>query len=310
MDIEQLNIDHGIQGHVKFIEGAGGLPFIMIDNAKAGAVISIYGGQVLSFQPANEHNLMFLSEAAYYEPGKGIKGGTAICWPWFGPDPEQQGRAVHGFVRNRFWKVLRTEMILNGDSKVTLGLTETPETRAIWPHAFDLSLEITVGHSLNLELITRNTDTQPFSITQALHTYFRIGHIDEISISGLEGTEYLDKVDNYAQKVETGAITIDAEVDRIYQGVQGELVIDDMGFDRRIRITSGGSKTAVVWNPWAKIAAEMGDLKNDDYQRFVCVETANAGSEVVEIQPDGECQLIANYRIERNQPELRLKPAA
>src|SRR5688500_2636733 len=198
---------------------------------------------------------MFLSEAAYYEAGKGIKGGTPICWPWFGPDPEQQGRPVHGFVRNRFWNVLRTEMTSNSDSKVTLGLTDTPETRAMWPHAFDLSLEITVGDALNLELITHNTDTQHFSITQALHTYFRIGHIDEVTIMGLEGIEYLDKVENYAQKVQAGAITIDGEVDHIYQRVQGELVINDRGFDRRIRISGSGSKTAVVWNPWAKIAA-------------------------------------------------------
>ena len=88
MNIEELNKNHGIDGQVKFMEGAGGFPFIMIDNAKAGAVISIYGGQVLSFQPANEQNLMFLSEVAYYEAGKGIKGGAPICWPWFGPHPD------------------------------------------------------------------------------------------------------------------------------------------------------------------------------------------------------------------------------
>lgn len=305
MNIEQLNADHGIAEQLKFIEGAGGFPFIKIDNAKASALISVYAGQVLSFQPANErHNLMFVSEAAYYQAGKGIKGGTPICWPWFGPDPEQLGRPSHGFVRTRFWDVVRTEMTGDGDSKVTLGLTDTPETRAIWPHGFNLSIEITVGESLKLELITRNTTAQTFHITQALHTYFKVGHIDQIGISGLEGTEYIDKADNGLLKLQTGTIMIGTEVDRIYRDVEGELVIDDVMLGRRIRITSKGSKTAVVWNPWAKISAEMGDLKDDDYKHFVCVETANAGSDIVKLGPYDECRLGANYHVERTLPEV------
>jgi glucose-6-phosphate 1-epimerase len=300
MNIERLNNDHGIVDHIKFIEGAGGFPYIRVDNAKASAIISIYAGQVLSFQPANEpHNLMFLSERAYYQAGKSIKGGSPICWPWFGPDPEGKGRPAHGFVRNRFWEVIRTEATANGEGKVTLGLKDSAETRAIWPHSFGLSLEITVGDSLNLELITRSTDGDAFPITQALHTYFKVGHINEVVISGLAGAEYIDKTDHGMLKFQSEPITIDREVDRIFRNVPGELVIDDAAFDRRIRINSEGSKTAVVWNPWAKISAEMGDLKDDDYERFVCVETANADRDVAQVGPDSEARLVANYRIER-----------
>jgi glucose-6-phosphate 1-epimerase len=309
MNIEQLNTDHG-NDHVKFVEGAGGFPFIKIDNGKASAIISVYAGQVLSFQPANEpHNLMFLSEAAYYQPGKAIKGGAPICWPWFGPDPERLGRPAHGFVRNRFWNVIRTEIKTGGDTKITLGLTDTPETQTIWPHSFALTLEITIGDSLNLELITRNTGKEGFSITQAFHTYFKIGHIGQVVVLGLEDAHYIDKVDSGTRKLQKGAITINAEVDRIYQDVPNELVIDDIALHRRIRIASKGSKTAIVWNPWAKISAEMGDLKDKDYERLLCVETANADSDVVEVGTDSECRLVANYRIERYLPDVleRLK---
>lgn len=301
MNIEQLNKNYGITDYIKFIEGTGGFPYIVVDNAKASAVISIYAGQVLAYQPANEpHNLMFISERAYYQPGKSIKGGTPICWPWFGPDPERKGRPIHGFVRNRFWEVIRTEVTAGGEGKVTLGLRDSDETRAIWPHSFDLSLEITVGASLNLELITRNTNSETFPITQALHTYFKVGHISQVVISGLAGTEYVDKTDHGIVKFQTGPITIDREVDRIFRNVPGELVIDDTAFDRRIRINSKGSKTAVVWNPWVKIAAEMADLKDDDYECFVCVETTNADLDVVQVAPGSEARLVANYRIERD----------
>jgi glucose-6-phosphate 1-epimerase len=304
MNIEQLNTVHGITGQLTFVEGGGGFPFIQIDNAKASAVISVYAGQVLSFQPANEpHNLLFLSEAAYYQAGKAIKGGVPICWPWFGPDPERLGRPAHGFVRNRFWNVIQTE-VKTGDIKVTLGLTDTPETRAIWPHSFALALEITVGDSLNLELVTRNTGKEGFSITQAFHTYFKVGHIGEVVVLGLENANYIDKVDNGAHKRQKGAVTINAEVDRIYRDAPNELVIDDTALDRRIRVASQGSKTAVVWNPWEKISAEMGDLKDDDYEYLLCVETANADTDVVEVGPNSESRLMANYRIERYLPDV------
>lgn len=309
MNIEQLNNDHGIRDQLKFIEGGGGLPFIQVDNAKASAVISVYAGQVLSFQPANEpHNLMFLSEAAYYQAGKAIKGGVPVCWPWFGPDPEQRGRPAHGFVRNRLWNVMQTE-VKAGDTRITLGLADSPETQAIWPHSFALALEITIGDSLNLELVTRNTGNERFSITQAFHTYFRVGEIGKVVVLGLEDTNYIDKTDSGVQKRQKGAITINAEVDRIYRNAPNELIIDDTALVRRIRIASQGSKTAVVWNPWAKISAEMGDLKDDDYEHLLCVETANADQDVVEVGPGSESRLMANYRIERYLPDVleRLK---
>jgi glucose-6-phosphate 1-epimerase len=247
---------------------------------------------------------MFLSEAAYYQAGKGIKGGVPICWPWFGPDPERQGRPTHGFVRTRFWNVSKTGINAAGDCEVTLGLSDSPETRSIWPHLFQLSLQITVGESLTLELVTGNKTAQPISITQALHTYFKVGDIGQVAIAGLEGAEYVDKTQNGIVKVQTGEVTIDQEVDRIYRNVPHELVIEDAALDRRIRVLSEGSKTAVVWNPWAKISAEMGDLKDDDYNRFVCVETANADLDVIEVPPNGEYRLAANYRIERDLAEV------
>ena len=195
MNIEQLNTTHGIADQLKFVEGKGGLPFIEISNAKASALISVYAGQVLSFQPVNEpDDLLFLSEKAYYQAGKAIKGGAPVCWPWFGADPQGLGRPAHGFVRNRLWNVVGSEATAAGDTKVTLGLMDTAETRTIWPHSFSLTLEITVGDSLNLELITRNTGTQAFCITQAFHTYFKVGDISQASVLGLEGTDYIDKV--------------------------------------------------------------------------------------------------------------------
>lgn len=301
MSIEQLNSDYGITGQLKFVEGKGGFPFIEIENTMAKALISVYGGHVLSFQPVNEpEDLIFTSEKAYYQEGKAIRGGIPLCWPWFGADPEDLGRSSHGFARNRFWTVLGTEVTPEKATKVKLGLVDTTETRKIWSQAFNLTMEISVGDTLTLELITRNTGERAFSITQAFHTYLKIGDINQVKVLGLEGTKYLDKVDNYQEKSQQGVVTIAEEVDRIYTNVPKELVIDDASLGRRLGITSDGNKTAVVWNPGAKISAKMADLADEDYIRFICVETVNAAKDIVEILPNSEYRLLVNYKIERN----------
>jgi glucose-6-phosphate 1-epimerase len=300
MSIEQLNTQYGLAGQLKFVEGKGGFPFIEISNQSAKALISVYSGQVLSFQPlAEPEDVLFLSNQAYYQDGKAIKGGIPICWPWFGPDPEGLGRPSHGFVRNRLWSVVSTEATSETETKVTLGLANTAETQTIWPQSFELAIEISISNTLSVALVTRNLGDRAFSITQALHTYFKVGDISQVRVLGLENTQYLDKVESSIQKTQPGAVAIAQEVDRVYTDVRGELAIVDAALGRQIRITSSGSKTAIVWNPWAKICSEMADLGDEDYKSFVCVETANAANEVVEVAPHSEYRLVANYTVER-----------
>ena len=301
MTITELNKTHAIPGQLEFIQGEGDFPLASIDNGKARALVSVYAGQVLSFQPADHaHDLLFVSDAAYYQQGKAIKGGIPVCWPWFGADPEDCGRPAHGFVRNRPWTVRATEMLADGDIRIILGMVESAETRDIWPGVFDLSLQVTVGNELRVELLTRNTGDQPFTISQALHSYFNVGAIGQVQVLGLEDTDYLDKAGDGSRITQTGTVRFDQEVDRIYLDARPGLVIDDAVLGRRISISSTGSRTAVVWNPWAELSAKMGDLRDDDYQRFVCVETANAAADTIEIKAGGEYLLGAVYRLENN----------
>jgi glucose-6-phosphate 1-epimerase len=300
MNPDQLNATHGIAGNLRFITGKGGFTLIEIDNGMARALISPYAGQVLSYRRAGEpEDLLFLSEQAYYQAGKAIKGGIPICWPWFGADPEGKGRPAHGFVRNRDWEVLGTAMQEDHTTSVRLGITPDEEIRALWPHPFALTLEISVGRTLELALCSFNPDTLPLTITQGLHSYFRVGDVARVRVLGLEGRPYIDKLDGGATKTQEGPVTIAGEVDRIYTGVSRELVIDDPVLERRIRIASEGSASAVVWNPWAATAAAMADLGDEDYHGMLCVETTNAGPDTVKIIPGENYRLVARYSIER-----------
>ncbi|PZO19055.1 MAG: D-hexose-6-phosphate mutarotase [Leptolyngbya foveolarum] len=301
MTVEQLNQKFAIPGKVKVVEGKGGFPIVEVTNEKAVAKISVYSGQVISFKPAGEpEDLLFLSDKAYYQTGKAIKGGIPICWPWFGPDPEGKGRASHGFVRNRMWTILSTEAITSGETKIQLGMSPSEETLEIWPHQFELVVEVLVGAQLSVTLITKNTGDNPFSITQALHTYFATGGISQVRVLGFKNAPFVDKAEGGLEKTQTGDITITAETDRIYTDVRPEIVVEDGAMGRRIGITSTGSSTAIVWNPWKEISVKMADLEDQDYQRFICVETANAEDEVIEIAPGAEYKMQAVYTIERS----------
>jgi glucose-6-phosphate 1-epimerase len=301
VDIDALNSEHKIDGTLRVVEGQGGLPMIEIENAQATALISVHAGQVLAYRPSGaSSDLLFVSERAYFAPGKAIKGGVPICWPWFGADPEGRGRPAHGFVRSMPWSLLETESLPDGATRVLLGITDEAETRAQWAHAFNLLLEVRVGETLRVEMITRNPEDRPFPITQALHTYFKVGDATRARVLGLEGCRYIDKSANGGDAVITqeGAVTVSAEVNRIYQGVPAHLSIEDPALGRRIRIETERSATCIVWNPWVETARAMADLDDEDYRIMVCVETANAADEVVQVPAGGEVRLAAEYTIE------------
>ncbi|GAB6053530.1 D-hexose-6-phosphate mutarotase [Magnetospira thiophila] len=289
MTIDQLNTDFGIAGKLTLVEGPGGLTMLDVSTALATARVSPYAGQVLAYRPTGQtEDLLFLSQQAYYAPGKAIKGGLPVCWPWFGPDPDGLGRPGHGFVRNRAWSLLSTAERPDGTIEIRLGLSDTEETRAIWPHSFELELRAIIGATLEVALITRNRGTEAFPLTQALHSYFRVGDIAQARVLGLEGCTYIDKMDNSTEKPQAGAVTISGETDRIYTGVGPHLSIEDQALGRTLALTSQGSASAVVWNPWAATAQAMADLGDDDYKSMLCVETTNAGPDVVTVAPGGE----------------------
>ena len=297
MNLKKLNQQYAIKDQLEFVTGKGGFTLAEIKNKFATARISLYAGQLLSYCPTGaSQDLLFNSELAYYETGKAIKGGVPVCWPWFGSDPEDRGRPAHGFARTSQWNVVNTHATEDATC-LTLQLTPSEQSQKLWEHDFLLTLEMIVGKTLQLKLTTTNKSQQAVSITQALHTYFKVGDISRTTVEGLEEKAYLDKVDQGIEKRQQGSVTISAEVDRIYTDVSNDLLIKDRSLSRDIRIHSSGSHSTVVWNPWTDIAAEMADLEDADYQRLICVETANSAPDVIDILPGQSHQLAVEYQI-------------
>jgi len=300
MNVSELNKEYSLDGILEITEAHSGFPFIKIKNQHASAVISLYGGQVLSYEKDDAEELLFLSDKAFYQTGKAIKGGVPICWPWFGADPEGKGRPAHGFARNSLWQLDSTEQMVDGSTKVVVSLLPVEDSKKLFPYEFKLSLTVVVGKNLELELTTENADEKSFDITQALHTYFLVKSINEVSVSGLDGCAYLDKAKSNIgeeNKTQNGDVSFSGEVDRIYLDVPNDLQIRQKDSVKLTAIQSENNKTAVIWNPWKELCEQSADLNLDDYTRFVCVETANAADNVIKVKPGGEFSLRVIYSV-------------
>ena len=301
MNIENIKKDFSIGRQVNIIEGENNIPFVIVNNKSASACISLYGAQVLSYKPVGEFEFLFLSKLAKYQQGASIKGGIPVCWPWFGVDPENKGRQSHGFARNKMWELRSTEVLNDNQSRVVMGLIEDEESLLLWPHEFDLTIEITIGESLDINLKTKNTGRQKITMTQALHTYFSVTNIENIYVQGLDNKKYLDKanINNGAiEKVQDGNIEFNQEVDRIYLETSASTQLIDKERKQQVNIVSVGSRTSVVWNPGVDICKNMSDLQNNDYLQFVCIETANAAEDFIDIFPGESFTLSATYERE------------
>lgn len=296
-DITQWNEQFGVPGRLMFAAGPGGLPVVEMVNERGKTAVSLHGAHVLSYQPHGQAPVLWLSQLAEFAPSKAIRGGIPVIWPWFGSHPSDSSKPSHGFARRQLWGVQAAEVV-DDRCQLTLTLTDSPESRAVWPHPFLLTLQVTLDTALRVELTTANTGDTPFVITQALHSYFTVSHIAHITITGLEQCAYLDQLDGMRRKRQLGAITFADEVDRIYIETTGDCLLDDPGLNRKIRVAKRGSGSTVVWNPWVAKAQRMADFGDEEYQEMVCIETTNAADDEVTVWPGEGHGLTAVISVE------------
>lgn len=281
---------------LSFHEKRPGFIFLNINNRHATASISLYGAQVIDFAPHGERPVLWESACSFYAVGKPLRGGIPLCWPWFGAHPENPDLPAHGLARLQYWEVAAVRNTADGVTEVELTLTDSDATREVWPYKFKLTLKVTVAETLTVELITRNTGTKSFRISEAMHTYFTVSDIHSLAVKGFDGCEYLDTLDQQ-RKQQKGDIRFTAETDCIYQHADAESYLVDPAWRRIIANRRSNSGSAVVWNPWIAKSIRMPDFGDTEYPFMVCVETANVGECAVTVEPETEHQLAMTVRV-------------
>jgi D-hexose-6-phosphate mutarotase len=280
-----------IPGRVLFSEGNGDLSRLEITTAASTAEIYLHGAQITHFQKKNEPPVLFMSQLSRFSHETPIRGGIPIIFPWFGP---REGQAAHGFARTQEWDLREVAQLPTGAVQLRLTLPDSPAA-ALFPK-YSAEYIVTVGQTLAAELIVANlSPQQDLTFENCLHTYFQVGDIAAVSITGLKGTDYLDQVDHFARKTERAEhIKISQEVDRIYLESASTVEIHDSHLHRRIRIEKSGSLSTVVWNPWVAKSQRMPDFGDDEFHRMVCVESGNVADNRLTL-PSGKS---ASLRVE------------
>lgn len=285
---------------IQLLEAKPGYPVLHVQHRNATGTIALHGAHVMEWMPAHSDPVLYMSPQAVIEKGKPIRGGIPVCWPWFGPHADSS-KPAHGFVRVMMWEFDRARETPAGVD-VVLRLADSPETRVLWPFAFEARLHISMGLELEVGLEMTNTDTKPWTASGALHSYFSVGDVRQITIHGLHGTQYVESRLSPDKRPQDGPLVIDQEVDRLYAS-DAAVIVDDPVMQRELRIEKAGSLSTVVWNPWIEKSTRLSDLPDDAYPDFVCVETVNAGDDTVTLEP-GETHLLFTRLCVRSLKEL------
>ncbi len=291
---------HVAEDDVRFIKDENGLDYIEIENRFATAKLALQGGHVMLWQPKHTSEpVLWLSKQSRFEPGRSIRGGIPLCWPWFGAHPTDSSLCMHGFARVTPFTVIDVGQMNNGYTRVILQMTKTENAQRQLSYPYTLVLTIEIGSTLSIKLATTNRASQPFFMGEAFHTYFNVGDIEAVTITGLEQTEYADKLLDYFRGTEEKELTFHNEFDRVYVSTKSDVVIHDEKYKRKITLSKRGSNTTVVWTPWEKKAHQMADMpKDDSWRHMVCVETANAMENLVMINPGYTHVLAVEYVVD------------
>jgi D-hexose-6-phosphate mutarotase len=272
-----------IPGRVTFAHGSGGLPKINITTGRSTAEIYLHGAHVTGFQKNGDPPLLFMSRLGRFAAGQAIRGGVPVCFPWFGG---REGEPAHGFVRILSWELVETSAGQDGTVTVRQRLPKDA-ARPEWS-ALHTEFVVTISDKLTIELIATNESADKrLEIENCLHTYFHVGDIKRVSITGLQGAPFDDFAAGAAgaRKVENDAVLrITKETNRVYPDATGTVEIRDENLKRTIRVEKFNSKSTVVWNPWTTQKLPD-DFDPAEHKHMVCVESGNLKQNKISLPP-------------------------
>jgi glucose-6-phosphate 1-epimerase len=297
LDLTQLNEHFALPGILSFHATATGLVHADITTPHATATVYLQGAHVAAWQPKGQQPVIFVSRKSDFAPGKPIRGGVPIAFPWFAARHDGKTGPSHGFARIQDW-TLAFAALAGDDLHLTLTLGPSEMSRNLGYDSFRLAYQLTIGRTLTMQLTVANDATPPLVFEEALHTYYAVADIHEVSVSGLDGVTYLDKNDNLQAKPQHGAITITEPTDRVYLSTGSTCVLHDTASKRRITVAKTGSNTTVVWNPWESGALKLPDLDPTEWHEFIAVETVNAAANAVTLAPGATHVMQAHISVE------------
>ena len=293
-------MDPSLPPGVVLDSGRGGLARLSIGTDTCTAELYLHGAHLCRWQPRSQpHPVLWMSAASRFESGAPIRGGVPICFPWFGPKAGDPSAPVHGVARISAWRLDGATLEPDGSVVVRLGQACGASASPHVPHDVLLAYELRLGRDLSMALTVTNPGDAPITFEEALHTYLAVSDVRQVSVAGLEGATYVDKVDGARRKTQADPlVTIGGETDRLYLDTGAAITVTDPGLGRRIRVDKTGSRSTVVWNPWVAKSRAMPDFGDDEWPGMICVETANAADNAVTVPPHASHTMTAAISVQ------------
>mmetsp|Transcript_20742 Transcript_20742/g.48501 ORF Transcript_20742/g.48501 Transcript_20742/m.48501 type:complete len:302 (-) Transcript_20742:26-931(-) len=270
-------------------KGHGGLDTVELRHPSgASAEVYLWGATLTSYKTPDGTERIFVSPGALFDGKKAIRGGVPVVFPQFGqPD---KAMAQHGFARTSAWSVASIEDKIEA-STVTFALTDSEATRALWNYPFSLEYQVCLSAaSLTMTLRIKNTGDAAFRFQALLHTYFLIPDVEKVTVRGLHGRTYIDKVKDGEKGVAASEVELPSFTDCIFLGgaetppanSTKDLTIAEKGGAAMYAVSNDGAIAGVpravevvVWNPYE--VASPGDLPPPAFKEFICVEPGLLG---------------------------------
>lgn len=295
MELTQLNEHFAIPGVLAFHQTGSGLIYLEATTPQATATVYLQGAHLAAWQPAGEQPVLFLSRRSHFEPGVPIRGGVPISFPWFAGRRDGKTGPAHGFARIQDW-TLAFAALAGDDLHLSFTLAPTALSRELGYDNFRVAYQLTIGRTLTMQLTVANDADAPLLFEEALHTYYAVGDVREVSVTGLESTAFVDKTDNMQEKPAAHApLTFASATDRVYPNTDAACVLHDAAGRRRITVEKTGSDTTVVFNPWKELA----DMGPDEWPEMLCVETVNAAANAITLAPGKTHTMQAHISVEK-----------
>jgi glucose-6-phosphate 1-epimerase len=282
---------------IPFKPGPGGLLCASISTPASEAELYLQGGHLARWTPRGQQPVLFMSPKSLFSPGKAIRGGVPIIFPWFGSREGGKPGPAHGFARTAAWTHEGSRELPDSRIEVTLGLRSDDATRKLFEGEFQLRFRVTIGRELEMELETSNLGNSPFTFEEALHTYLAVGDVRQVSVRGLENTTYIDKTDGFKRRQQVGDVRIAKETDSVYLNTRATCVVTDPVWKRQTVVEKTGSESTVIWDPWVEKTRGMSDMAPDSWENMICVETGNAADNAVTLAPGDAHRLGARIRV-------------
>jgi glucose-6-phosphate 1-epimerase len=288
-----------IPNALRFEPEPGGLVRAVISTPVAEAELYLQGAHLTRWTPRGQRPVLYVSPKSLFAPGKAIRGGVPIIFPWFGNRSDGRPGPAHGFARTAEWTVESTRLREDSGVEITLALSSNDATREFFDAAFRLRFRLTIGSELEMELEASNEGETPFTFEEALHTYLAVGNVEQALVMGLEDTVFIDKTDGFKRKKQrVEPLRITKETDQVHLSTQTACRVLDPAWNRSIVIEKSGSDSTVIWNPWIDKSKGMSDMAADGWKQMLCVETANAADNAVLLPPLASHNLAAKIRVE------------